>query len=360
MKSGNFNSRMRGIIPLVFLAIAMTLVVACGGSDPTVTPQPSATPAATSQPPTPTMEPESDAFSVTIQHKFGETTLTEAPERVVLVGLVEQDAMLALGVVPVGTSEWYGGRPGAIFPWAEGLLGDAPAPEVLTGEMDFEKIAALQPDVIVGLYAGITEEQYGKLSEIAPTVAQPAEYVDWGIPWDELTLTVGRILGKEAEAQALVDGVAERFEQARADYPEFQGATGVIVSTWGWPQTYYPYASQDPRGRFMASLGFDTLDEIDELAGEEYGATVSLERIDLMDVDALVWFGTPEMVQGHAPYRQLDVYNEGRDLYLGDGDPVYDALNFSSVLSLPFAVDSLAPMLAAAVDGDPATEFVLE
>jgi iron complex transport system substrate-binding protein len=34
---------------------------------------------------------------------------------------------------------------------------------------------------------------------------------------------------------------------------------------------------------------------------------------------------------------------------------MYDALNFSTVLSLPFAIDGLAPQLAAAVDGDPAT-----
>ncbi len=33
-----------------------------------------------------------------------------------------------------------------------------------------------------------------------------------------------------------------------------------------------------------------------------------------------------------------------------------DASTFSSVLSLPFLLDEVIPMLAAAVDGDPATE----
>ena len=49
------------------------------------------------------------------------------PERVVTVGLTEQDALLALGIVPVATTKWFGTHPGEIFPWAEEALGDARA-----------------------------------------------------------------------------------------------------------------------------------------------------------------------------------------------------------------------------------------
>ena len=62
------------------------------------------------------------AQPVTIEHKYGSTTVSEAPTRVVTVGLVEQDALLALGVVPVGTTEWYGEQPGALWPWAQAEL----------------------------------------------------------------------------------------------------------------------------------------------------------------------------------------------------------------------------------------------
>jgi iron complex transport system substrate-binding protein len=126
---------------------------------------------------------EAVAFPFTIEHKYGSTTVTEKPERIVLVGLTEQDALLALGIVPVATRGWYGERPGAIFEWAQDKLGDAEVPVVLPGaELNIEQIAGLNPDVIVGLYAGLTQEEYDTLSKIAPTVAQPAEYVDWGIP----------------------------------------------------------------------------------------------------------------------------------------------------------------------------------
>src|ERR1044072_4852719 len=73
---------------------------------------------------------EADGSPVTIDHKDGWTTIEEAPERVVVVGLREQDPLLALGVVPVATTEWYGEHPGAVFPWAEDELGDGPVPTV--------------------------------------------------------------------------------------------------------------------------------------------------------------------------------------------------------------------------------------
>ena len=74
------------------------------------------------------------------------------------------------------------------------------------------------------LYSGLTEQHYEQLPEIAPTVAQPSEYVDYGIPWEELTLTVGQIVGKSDEADALVADVEAQFAAASEAHPEFVGA----------------------------------------------------------------------------------------------------------------------------------------
>src|SRR5262245_45138265 len=63
------------------------------------------------------------AFPVSIAHKYGTTEIKTEPKRVVVVGLTEQDALLALGVVPVATTEWFGGHPGALWPWAKAKLG---------------------------------------------------------------------------------------------------------------------------------------------------------------------------------------------------------------------------------------------
>ena len=59
---------------------------------------------------------EQGAFPVTLEHKYGSTTLEKAPARVVCVGLTEQDALLALGIVPVGGDQVVRRRAGLHLP----------------------------------------------------------------------------------------------------------------------------------------------------------------------------------------------------------------------------------------------------
>ena len=133
----------------------------------------------------------------TIDHKYGSTEVSGAPERVVTVGFTDGDPMLALGVAPVAVREWFGKQPQAIWPWARDKLGDA-KPEVLPAtELNFEQIAALEPDLIVGVSSGMSGEDYGTLSEIAPTLAQPEEFVDCGGPWQDQTRLIGRALARK-------------------------------------------------------------------------------------------------------------------------------------------------------------------
>ena len=135
-------------------ALALTLA-ACGDDDPddaaatTVAPDATAatsTPAETAAPDTTGTAPAGDTFPVTVEHALGTTTIEAEPTRVVTVGVTEQDFVLAVGVIPVGVTEWYGEQPYATWPWAQDELGDA-KPEVLTTEdgLDYERIAALEP-----------------------------------------------------------------------------------------------------------------------------------------------------------------------------------------------------------------------
>ncbi|HEY6532927.1 MAG TPA: ABC transporter substrate-binding protein, partial [Acidimicrobiales bacterium] len=115
------------------------------------------------------------AFPVTIEHMYGKTVVESKPERVVSVGYQDQDPLLALGVVPVGIRDWFGDQPQATWPWAHDLLEGA-EPEVLPStEINFEQVAALKPDLIVGVSSGMTETEYDRLSQIAPTIMQTAD-----------------------------------------------------------------------------------------------------------------------------------------------------------------------------------------
>lgn len=294
------------------------------------------------------------AFPVTIEHKYGSTTITETPQRIVTVGLTDHDALLALGIVPVGTSEWFGGYPGSIWPWAqdelEALGGEVPT--AVGGEsINFEAIAALQPDLILALYSGVTQEEYDLLTQIAPTVAQPEAYVDYGIPWQELTVAVGKAVGQATEAEALVSDVEAQFAQVQVDHPEFTNATSIVATPW---QGIWVYGDQDVRGRFLTMLGFQLPAGLQEVTGTEFGGNLSMERADLLDVDVIIWLDAEEAEGelGGPVYQSLPVHTEGREVHLSSyNDPLGGATSFVSVLSLPFLLEGLAPQLADAMDG---------
>jgi iron complex transport system substrate-binding protein len=301
------------------------------------------------------------AFPVTIAHKYGSTTIKAEPKRIVTVGLTDQDAVLALGKAPVGTTEWFGGFPGAIAPWATGRLHGAPLPTVLkdtgTGPQ-VEKIAALRPDLILAVYGGLTEKQYTTLSKFAPVVAQPKQYADFGVPWDEQTRTIGQALGLKKQADALVAGVQGRFAAIKKANPEFAGKTAVTATPY---EGYFVYGSQDPRSRTLTSLGFGLPAGLDKLIGDKYGANISKERTDLLDQQVIVWT-VPNLGKDvpklHADklYADLGVVKQGREIAVGEDTPYGSAYSFVTVLSLPYLLDRLVPQLKAAVDGDPGTQ----
>jgi iron complex transport system substrate-binding protein len=95
--------------------------------------------------------------------------------------------------------------------------------------------------------------------------------------------------------------------------------------------------------------------EVDEVSGAEFGASISRERLDVVDGDVLVWLAEDAGFDTDPLYQQLNVVPEGRDIFLAPENPLYDALNFSTILSLNYALDGMVPLLAAAVDGDPET-----
>ena len=298
---------------------------------------------------------EETAFPATIKHKYGETEVTAAPTRVVSVGLTDQDALLALGIVPVAVTKWFGEAPGYIFPWATDAFGEAALPEVLedTNGIQIEKIAALAPDLIIGQYSGMTEKEYELLSQLAPTVAQSGDYADYGTPWDEAALRIGTAVGQPEQMQTIIDDVKAQIAQAAADHPEFEGRTAAVVTPY---EGLFVYGPEDPRSRMLVDLGF-TFPEI--LAGDdgEFGASISAERTaDLEEVDVTVWLDLEADQAVKDVFDKTTTAEEGRWFDISDANGAYYvAHSFVTPLSIPYVLERYVPQLAAAVDGDPGT-----
>jgi iron complex transport system substrate-binding protein len=292
-------------------------------------------------------------FPVTVRHKFGTTTIPSAPQRVVTVGYTDQDAVLALGVVPVGVGDFLGGYDWRHRPWAQAALHGA-EPAVVSGQqINFEAVAAQRPDLIVAINAGLKRGDYEKLSQIAPTVAQSGAYIDFGMPWEAQTRLVGKALGRESRANRLISDVHARFRRFRAEHPSFAHQTAVLA--YGGPDGYGAYATGDTRSRFLSDLGFKTPRRIDALAGRSFYAQFSQEQFRLLDQDLVVMYGKRSDILANPVFRRLDAVREDRVIYLDTADQFAGALGFASVLSLPYLLDHAEAALTAAADGDPAT-----
>jgi iron complex transport system substrate-binding protein len=296
-----------------------------------------------------------DAFPVTVEHRLGETVIEEAPERVVVVGLTEQDILLELGVTPVAVTEWYGEQPYATWPWAQELLGDA-RPEVLSQSdgIEFEKIAALEPDLIIGTNSGMTEKDYELLSAMAPTVTNVEGSTPYFSPWQDQVLQVARALGREEDGQALVEEVEGRFAAVREEHPEWEGRTATFSQGGPYDGLIYVY----PDGlstSFLTDLGFTMTEGLEDFAPDAGSqAEISAENTNLLEADVIV-FATEDQemfdgLQDFGTIGSLPAVTENRAIYT-DGT-LAGALYFLTPLSLEYALDRLTPMLEQAVAGE--------
>ena len=337
--------RMRPIlIPVVAAVLALS---ACGSDDDSPS-SPSAGSDAT------TTAEAAPSFPVTVEHRFGSTTVEQEPKRVAVVGLTEQDIVLELGVVPIATTEWYGEQPSAVWPWAREKLGGAEPTVLSTADgFEFEKVAALEPDLIVGTNAGMKQEDYDKFSAIAPTVPGVKGGTDYFSPWDQQTRLVAAALGKADEGEQLVQRVKDAYAKAAAEHPDFEGKTATFIQNGFYDGKIYAY----PEGlgtEFLTYLGFvvnPRLKEVKAPRGEQVG--LSEERFDLADADVMVFAteeqGDIEALEKVPTFEKLQAVRDGRVVYT-DGT-LAGALYFMTPLSLMYALDRLVPALDAAVKG---------
>jgi iron complex transport system substrate-binding protein len=295
------------------------------------------------------------AFPATVEHKYGTTTVPSKPERIVSVGFTEHDTVLALGEKPIATSEWYGEQPYATGPWARDELGSAKPTVLNNGDgFEFEKIAALRPDLILGANAGMTKEDYEKLSKLAPTIPAPKGSVDWFGNWDAQTELIAAALGKPEEGRKLVKDVKDAYAKAAAEHPEFKGKTATFVQNGFYNGLIYAY--QDGLNTdFLTMLGFKInpkLTPLVENPGEQVG--LSEERLDVLEADTVV-FATEEpgdltKLKKVPTFNELDAVADNRTVYT-DGT-LAGAIYFMTPLSLDYVLEHLTPQLEKAVAGE--------
>lgn len=285
---------------------------------------------------------EDGAFPVTIEHKFGSTTIDAPPARIAAVGIGDSDVLLSLGLTPVLVPVWKGSTDDGIGIWAEPTVkGDDPvALANATTGFDVETIAAASPDLIIAVNNAIDENVYAQLSAIAPTVLHAADQTDWVLPWQEVTTRIGRSVGLPSAARAEVDRVEALVSQARIDNPQFVGKTAALVIRWS-DGNLRAFSPNSARAQLLTALGFEPPAALASRFEGKLNTELSAESYSLLECDYL-FFDNYELARGsmesQETFTNLGVVRSGGLIAL---DPIVsDAVSMPNPLTIPFVLSA--------------------
>lgn len=323
--------------PIAACALSFALLTACGGGGSDTSSDPSGE--------------TTEGFPTTVETLFGDVEIEDRPENVVALGWSDAETALALGVQPVGVSDWqdYGGA--GVGPWATDLFDSEPV-EVGTMEPNIEAIASLEPDVILDTRSDNSQERHDTLTPIAPVVGAPPEVeVDYGTSWQQQTRQVAQVLGEEERGEELVTELEERFTQIREDNPEFADTT-IAVGAY-FDGQYGAYVPGDTRVDLLTELGFEYKSALAERGDGDFYTDLSAELVEELDADLTVVFpiGGPETGEflHEDPVLQSIPSAEDDRLIIVDDPDLANAFSSGSTLGINHALDEIVSQIQEAV-----------
>lgn len=223
--------------------------------------------------------------SYTVEHAMGSITIKGTPKRVVVLTNEGTEALLALGVKPVGAVQsWLGD------PWYDHIKDDMQGVEVVgvESEVNVEKIAALKPDLIIGNKLR-QEAVYKQLSAIAPTVFSETLRGDW----KENFKLYAKALNLEEKGNEVLAAYDKKVADVKAKLGDKVNQTVSVVRFMaGTSRIYY---TDSFSGVMFDQLGFKRAPQQEALFTPEnklgkLAVEVGKEVIPKMDADNLFYF----------------------------------------------------------------------
>lgn len=213
----------------------------------------------------------------TVKHAMGTTTIPAEPKRVVILTNEGTEALLSMGVKPVGAVQSWTGSP-----WYDHIKADMEGVEDLGKEdqPNIEAIVALKPDLILGNKMR-QEKIYEQLNAIAPTVFTETLRGEWKNNF----MVYAEAINKKAEGQKVIadfDARAAEFKQKAGD--KLKQQISVVRFMPGKTRIYY---KQTFSGIIFDQLG---ISRPASQMKDEFAADVSKERIPEMEGDILFYF----------------------------------------------------------------------
>jgi iron complex transport system substrate-binding protein len=216
----------------------------------------------------------------TVKSSWGTATVPAKPARIVtILGYVDFETMLALGVKPVGAGTQGGPVASGFAPHLSGVTAGVEPLDWSQGA-PVEKIAALRPDLIFAP----DQDSYNAVKDLAPTVAAGAAD---DLTWKDDARYVATVLGRAGQAEKLITDYETRASALRAKLQPVM--TGKTVAS---PQVTHDRSQVTVSGdnafasAVMQEAGL-TLAPI--LKGSDSQLKLSFENLADLNADVLFW-----------------------------------------------------------------------
>ncbi|KAF0815737.1 ABC-type Fe3+-siderophore transport system, periplasmic iron-binding component [Bacillus sp. ZZV12-4809] len=223
----------------------------------------------------------------TVEHAMGATKLDKTPEKVVILTNEGTEALLSMGVTPVGAVQSWTGDP-----WYDHITDEMKDVQVVgtESEVNVEAIAALQPDLIIGNKMR-QEKIYDQLNDIAPTIFAETLRGDWKENFE----LYAKAINKEEEGKKVLADYDSRIEEIKTSLGDKLDQEVSIVRFMAGDVRIYHKDSFSGVILDQIGLARPESQNVDDFA--ENNATK--ERIPAMDGDVLFYF-TYETGDGEA------------------------------------------------------------
>lgn len=217
-----------------------------------------------------------EAETITVEHELDTTEVEKNPEKVVVFDFGSLDTLAKLDIEVAGL-------PQATIPEYLAELGyDSDDYENVGSlkEPDFEKIAEIDPDLII--ISGRQGDLYDQLEELAPTIFLGVDNDNYMDSFESNVQVIGEIFDKEAEVEEELDRMKETIAEVNEEV-EAANKDGLIILANDDKISAYGPGSRF--GLIHDVFGVPAVDEGIEVA--THGQNVSFEYVVEEDPDLL-------------------------------------------------------------------------
>jgi len=252
---------MRNVLSISVVFMFIFIIAGCGSADET-------------EGETSTETEETDETAITITHELGETDVHKNPEKVIVFDFGILDTLDYLDVDITGVPQMN------IPSYLEKYSGDDYEDIGSLKEPDFEKIANIDPDLII--ISGRQADLYDELSELGPVIFLGVDTTRYMDSFIENTEIIGKIFDKEDEVEEELSNIDDQIAQVN-EQAEKTDKDGLIILANDDKVSAYGQGSRF--GLIHDVFGVSAVDE--DIDASTHGMNISFEYVSEKDPDLL-------------------------------------------------------------------------